>query len=195
MALCTGTPRSTTCSQASSSRKAVRSPRTTTSANGRPRPAASRRGQTATIGFWQNNKGQSLIKALNGGASATQLGHWLADTFPNMYAALDGMTNAGVAGFYKTLFARNGQSSPGGPPKTDAQVMATALAVYVTNQTLAGNTAAAYGFQVTATGVGTRTFNVGNRGAAFGVANNTSLSVMDLLWPSMPARIMACFTT
>jgi hypothetical protein len=138
-------------------------------------------GQTATIGFWQNNNGQNLIKALNGGATATQLGHWLADTFPNMYASLDGMTNASVAGFYKTLFARNSQSAPGGPPKTDAQIMATALAVYVTNQTLAGNTATAYGFQVTATGVGTRTFNVGNRGAAFGVANNASLSVMDLL--------------
>ena len=54
-------------------------------------------GQTATIGFWQNNKGQSLISALNGGASATQLGHWLAVTFPNLYASLDGMTNAGVA--------------------------------------------------------------------------------------------------
>jgi hypothetical protein len=138
-------------------------------------------GQTAGIGFWQNNKGQALIKALNGGAATTQLGHWLAVTFPNMYASLDGMSNAGVAGFYKTLFARNANTSPGGPPKTDAQVMATALAVYVTNQTLAGSTAAAYGFQVSATGVGTRTFNVGNRGAAFGVANNTSLSVMDLL--------------
>ncbi len=138
-------------------------------------------GQTATIGFWQNKNGQNLIKALNGGPNATQLGDWLAATFPNMYAALDGMNNAHVAAFYKTLFARNGQSSPSGPPKTDAQVMATALAVYVTNQTLAGTTAAAYGFQVTATGVGTRTFNVGNRGAAFGVANGTSVSVMDLL--------------
>src|SRR5437762_11100534 len=59
--------------------------------------------------------------------------------------------------------------------------MATALAVYVTNQALAGTTATAYGFQVTATGLGTRTFNVGSNGAAFGVANNSSLSVMDLL--------------
>src|SRR5947207_849156 len=66
-------------------------------------------------------------------------------------------------------------------PKVDAQVMATALAVYVTNQTLAGTTAAAYGFQVSATGLGTQTFNVGSNGAAFGVANNSSRSVMDLL--------------
>src|SRR5207244_6204639 len=106
---------------------------------------------------------------------------WLAVTFPNMYAALDGMTNAQIAGFYKTLFARTASTAPGGPPKTDAQVMATAFAVYVTNQSLAGTTAAAYGFQVSATGVGTRTFNVGNNGAAFGAANNSRLSVIDLL--------------
>lgn len=138
-------------------------------------------GQTATIGFWQNKNGQNLIKALNGGANATQLGSWLAATFPNMYGMLDGVSNTDVASHYKSLFGRNGQSSPGGPPKVDAQIMATALAVYVTNQSLAGNTATAYGFQVTQFGVGTRTFNVGIRGAAFGVANNSSLSVMDLL--------------
>src|SRR5439155_21120273 len=118
--------------------------------------------------------GQNLILALNGGATATQLGHWLAVTFPTMYGALAGKTNASVAAFYKTLFARTSSSAPAGPPKTDAQVLATAFAVYVTHQTLAGTTAAAYGFQVTATGVGTRSFNVRNNGAAFGVANNSS---------------------
>src|SRR5262249_17509257 len=30
-------------------------------------------GQTATIGFWQNNNGQNLIKSLNGGSASTQL--------------------------------------------------------------------------------------------------------------------------
>src|SRR5438874_1821756 len=69
------------------------------------------------------------------------------------------------------------------PPRsfTFPFLMATALAVYVTDQTLAGTTAVAYGFQVSATGLATRTFNVGNNGAAFGVADNSSLSVMDLL--------------
>src|SRR5439155_14928236 len=133
------------------------------------------------IGFGQSPNGRGLVRSLTGGAAATQLGHWLAATFPNMYGALDGMTNAGVAAFYKTLFARTTSSAPAGPPKTDAQVLSTAFAVYVTNQTLAGTTAAAYGFQVSATGLGTRTFNVGNNGAAFGAANNSSLSVIDLL--------------
>jgi hypothetical protein len=55
---------------------------------------------------------------------------------------------AGAVGLVATLdssrlFARNGQSSLGRPPKTDAQIVATALPVYLTNQTLAGSTAAA----------------------------------------------------
>src|SRR5207247_2343306 len=125
-------------------------------------------GQTATIGFWQNKNGQALINALNGGSTSTQLGNWLAANFPNLYGAgagannLAGKTNAQVAAFYKTLFARTAKTAAGGgPAKMDAQVLATALAVYVTNQTLAGTTAAAYGFLVTENGVGTRTFNVG----------------------------------
>jgi CSLREA domain-containing protein len=148
------------------------------------RPAATgsvTAGQTATIGFWQNKNGQKLLNALNGGSTSTQLGNWLAATFPNMYASLAGKTNAQVATFYKALFARTSQTSPGGPPKTDAQVMATAFAVYVTNRTLSGTTATAYGFLVTESGVGTRTFNVGSNGAAFGLANNSTATVMDLL--------------
>jgi hypothetical protein len=122
--------------------------------------------QTATIGFWQNKHGQALIKALNGGPESTQLGNWLAATFPNMYGAtagasnLSGMTNSQVAEMYKSLFKRNGKTSPGGPPKLDAQVMATALAVYVTNADLAGTTAASYGFRVTDNGVGISTIQV-----------------------------------
>ena len=144
-------------------------------------------GQTASIGFWQNKNGQALIVALNGGANSTQLGNWLATTFPNMYGAaagtsnLTGKTNTQVAAFYVNLFKRNGQTAPAGPPKVDAQVLATALAVYVTNSSLAGNVASAYGFQVSVNGVGYSKFNVGTNGAAFGVANGSSVTVMDLL--------------
>lgn len=137
--------------------------------------------QTATIGFWQNMNGQNLILSLNGGGAGTQLGSWLATTFPNMYAGLAGKTNADVAAFYKGLFARTAQTAPGGPPKMDAQVMATALAVYVTNASLGGSAGTAYGFLVTDTGLGTRTFDVGSNGSAFGVANHTAMTVMDLL--------------
>lgn len=157
------------------------------------RPAAGGQvstGQTATIGFWQNKNGQALIKALNGGPTSTQLGAWLAATLPNMYGAsagacsLAGKTNAEVAGIYTSLFKRNANTSPGGPPKLDAQVLAVALAVYVTDADLAGTTAVSYGFSVTEHGVGVSTFDVGdvNR-AAFGLwaSESTVLSVMDIL--------------
>ena len=124
---------------------------------------------------------------MNGGSQSNVLGNWLAATFPNMYGAaagvsnLTGKTNAQVAAFYVSLFKRNGQTAPAGPPKTDAQVLATALAVYVTNNSLAGNAAAAYGFEVSANGVGSATFNVTTNGAAFGVANGSTVTVMNLL--------------
>jgi hypothetical protein len=65
--------------------------------------------------------------------------------------------------------------------KLDAQVMATALSVYVTNQTLAGTAATQYGFKVTQDGVGVDTFNVGSDGAAVGKANRTTMSILDIL--------------
>jgi uncharacterized delta-60 repeat protein len=149
-------------------------------------------GQTATIGFWQNNNGQALIETLNGGGSSTQLASWLAATFDNMYGAsagandLTGMTNVEVADFYSDLFRRTKKEAEqlglGGPVKVDAQVMAVALATYVTNLSLAGATAQSFGFLVTEHGVGTTTFNVGNSGEAFGVADNSLLAVLDLLF-------------
>ena len=148
-------------------------------------------GQTATIGFWQNKNGQDLIRSLNSGPDSTKLGDWLAATFPNMYGAnagandLTGMTNAEVADFYSNLFRRKKkealQLGLGGPTKMDAQVMATALAVYVTNSTLAGTTASTFGFMVTEYGVGISTFNVGFNSDAFGVEDNSDVTILDLL--------------
>jgi hypothetical protein len=111
------------------------------------------RGQTAGIGFWQNKNGQALLKSLNGGGtagSATQLGNWLADTFSHLFGAtggnLAGQSNAQVGAYFQLLFATRGD-------KLEAQVLATALSVYVTNSTLAGGTyATAYGFTVAAGG-------------------------------------------
>jgi hypothetical protein len=137
-------------------------------------------GLTAGIGFWNNTKGQALIKALNGGVG-TQLGQWLALTFPHIFGAssgsndLAGQNNAYVASFFQSRFVVHGQ-------KLDAQVLATALAVYVTDPTL-GNTGvgAQYGFIVSGNGLATATYNVGTNGAAFGVADNTVMTVMNLL--------------
>jgi hypothetical protein len=142
-------------------------------------------GQTATIGFWQNKNGQNLIKALNGGESAIDLGHWLATQFPNMFGSLDGHTNSEVASRYQSLFKRNAKTAPGGgPPKLDAQVMALAIATYVTSEQLAGAVAEDYGFLVTAQGVGTSTYDVGDENRdAFGLdaSDSTTMTVLAIL--------------
>jgi hypothetical protein len=63
----------------------------------------------------------------------------------------------------------------------DAQFMAVAFATYFTNRNMAGEIAAGYGFNVTDTGTGARVVNVGAAGAAFGVDDDTDLTVMQLL--------------
>jgi hypothetical protein len=138
------------------------------------------KGQTATIGFWNNNNGQALIKAFNGG-TGTQLADWLAATLPNMFGVnaggnnLTGKSNAYVAALFQQDFLLKGV-------KLDAQVLATALSVYATNATLDSTAVAApYGFIVSGDGVGTAAVNVGSNGDAFGVANSTTMTVMDLL--------------
>lgn len=150
--------------------------------------AAVATGQTATIGFCQNRNGQKLITSLNGG-TGTQLGDWLAATFSTLYGVnagnnnLAGRTNAQVAAFYQSLFKRNGKDAEG-PPKLDAQVLAVAFAVYVTNENLAATTAAAYGFRVTASGAGIATFDVRDaRREAFGLTatDSTVMTVLDIL--------------
>jgi probable HAF family extracellular repeat protein len=139
------------------------------------------KGQTAGIGFWNNKNGQALIKALNGGPTSTQLGDWLAATFPHMFGAqsgsnnLAGKNNAFVASFFQSRFVVKDQ-------KLDAQVLATALSVYVTDGTLdSTGVGTQYGFIVGGNGVATATFNVGANGDAFGVANNTVMTVLDFL--------------
>jgi serine/threonine protein kinase len=138
------------------------------------------KGQSAGIGFWQNNNGQALIESFNGGPASTALSRWLATTLPDLYGAnagshnLTGETNAQLAAFYVSLFNQQG-------PKLDAQVLATALNVYATTLSLGGTAAEVYGFAVTADGLGASSYNVGADGAAFGVANQTTLTVFALL--------------
>ncbi len=146
-----------------------------------PATGAIQRGQTATIGFWNNKNGQALINSLNGGPESQQLANWLAATLPNIFGAnagsnnLTGKNNAEVAALFQQDFLMMGV-------KLDAQVLATALSVYATNSTLdPTQAAAAYGFTVSATGLGTSTINVGSNGDAYGVANNTTMTILDLL--------------
>jgi choice-of-anchor A domain-containing protein/uncharacterized repeat protein (TIGR01451 family) len=144
-------------------------------------------GDFATIGFWLNQNGQALIRQLDGGSGATALGNWLAANFPNLFGAsidpsnplernLTNATNAAVASYYLTLFGSQGLN------KTYAQVMAVALGAYATSSTLAGGTyARPYGFNVAASGSGAAVVNVGSNGAALGLPNNQTQTVLALL--------------
>ncbi|HEX5272870.1 MAG TPA: SdrD B-like domain-containing protein [Gemmataceae bacterium] len=142
-------------------------------------------GQTAGIGFWNNKNGQALINALpvvtNADGSVTSVANWLAATLPNTFGKtaggnnLTGKSNASVAALFQSDFVLKGV-------KLDAQLLATALSVYATNATLdPTKVAASYGFTVSGDGAGTATVNVGSNGDAFGVASNTTLTLMDLL--------------
>jgi hypothetical protein len=131
-------------------------------------------GLTGGIGFWNNKNGQALINAFNGGPDSTALSGWLATAFPNLYGSLSGASNAEVAAFYQSQFALPGTN-------VEAEVLATALNVYATTQSLGGTTGQSYGFTVTATGLGADSFNVGTDGAAFAVASNTTRNVYELL--------------
>ncbi len=111
------------------------------------------RGQTAAVSFWHDKNGQALINRFNGGPTATALSNWLAANFSNLYGAgagannLAGATNAQVATFYQSQFNFFGINA-------QAEVLATALNVYATTQSLGGAIGQAYGFTVTADGLG-----------------------------------------
>jgi hypothetical protein len=139
------------------------------------------KGLTGGIGFWHNQNGQALIQSFGSTATGLTLANWLAATFPNLYGAntgsnnLSGKSNAQVAAYFLTLFNLGGT-------QVQAQVLAMALNIYATTASLGGSaSAAADGFSVSATGLGADSFSVGSDGAAFGVANNTSRNVYELL--------------
>jgi len=131
--------------------------------------------ESATMAFWAG-LGQSLIKSFGGSSTSTALGNWLCSTLPNVFggSALGNKTNATIASTYMSYYNVSGQ-------KNQAQVMATALNVYATTLSLGGSAGTPFGFNITAAGLGAADFNIGNNGAAFGVANNTTITVTQML--------------
>jgi len=105
----------------------------------------------------------------------------LATKFNNLFGAdagtannLSGKSNAQVAAYYQTLYANAAK-------KAEVETLALALAVYVTNSNLAGTVGTSYGFAVSTTGLAAATTNVGVNGAAFGINNNTVMTITELL--------------
>jgi hypothetical protein len=137
------------------------------------------RGQAAPPAFWDGWGGQRLILGLDGGPGSTALSAWLAATFPNLFGAnagadnLTGMTNLQVARFYQLLLRHRGR-------KLEAAVLALALSIYASTPAL-GGTDVGDGVGVSVLGLGPQLFGVGRHGAAFGVPNQTLLSVYQLL--------------
>jgi hypothetical protein len=141
------------------------------------------RGDFASIGFWRNRNGQAVINSFNGSSTSTSLGNWLAANFPHLFgsanyyigSSLAEMTNAQIATVYQGLWTPNGVNK-----NTFIQAFAVALGLYADNASLSGvSLAAQYGFNVT--NAGPLSYNVGSNGAAFGVANNTSVQVLTIL--------------
>ncbi len=143
------------------------------------------KGDFALPSFWSSAKGQTLINTCDSTSSSTSpnstcLSQWLVSTFPDLYGAgsgnhcLVGLKNSQVATCFTTKFSG-----------ADQQVLATALSVYCTSINLAGtgasNLAKTDGFTISACGSGGHAFCVGTNGAAFGVANNTTEPVLQLL--------------
>jgi hypothetical protein len=140
---------------------------------------------TKPTSFWNGASGQDLIKSFGGSASSTALANWLATSFSNLYGSsagsmnLTGKTNTYVASLFQTVFADANRQA-------DAQVLATALSVFTTNTSLNTNSAArtkatSLGFALSSSGAGAASYNVGANGAAFGLANNTSKKISELL--------------
>jgi hypothetical protein len=129
------------------------------------------RGMTATIGFWKN-RGQQVITSIPG----TALGDWMATNWPKLFGGFAHQSSTNVA----TAF-QNGASN------TYLQAFAVALDIYFDTSGLGGSVivgnglAAKYGFKVTTAGGFFATWNIGGAGAAFGVANNSNLTLEQIL--------------
>lgn len=153
------------------------------------------RGDTATIGFWANKNGQyliSIVNATSGCANPTNLGNWLANSYPALFGNLLGKTNSQVAAQFITYFKVTGA-------KTMAQIMAGALAVYVTDTDLSGSGGAIgtartkFHFNSSTTGTGAKTYNVGAYGTALGLSNYTVYSVTQLLVQANAMKLAGTF--
>ena len=159
-------------------------------------------GKTATVSFWANKNGQTLIKYFNvndtkKAGSSTALGNWLATNFPKIYGVrntpnyFSGKNTSHIASRFLQLAAM-------ASPQADAQTLAAALNIYATtmelNSTAFGRLYAwQRGFilsnQSSSSNLRNTTWNVGSNGEAFAAtsgttlvsADNQSLSVWTLL--------------
>jgi Prealbumin-like fold domain len=139
-------------------------------------------GTFATAGYWTTTTGQNVIKCLNGGSSSTCLAQWLCTSFPNLYGSGCGthsLCNSNGTYFTNSQVAAACSKFTGG----DLQCFSAALSTYCTSTNLAGcnirNTDSH--FTTSAYGSGMYTYSVGTNGAAFGVANYSTCTILQML--------------
>jgi hypothetical protein len=132
-----------------------------------PPPVVTTTGTTATIGFWDSKNGKAVILSA-GQNGQTPLAQWLTTKFPNLYGSAKLTDNLSVYTLFDTYKNANGT-------KTNAQVMATALAIYFSDPLIGQTpTSGSFGFNSSVANV---QINVSNN-AAFASGQT---SVWDLL--------------
>ncbi len=140
-------------------------------------------GDYSKCSYWGTSTGQHVIDCFNGNSGSTCLAQWLATCFPNLYGSGTGShclvnsngsycSDSQVAYAYTHCFSGN-----------DQQVLSAALSCYATsiNLTCTNIHNVDYHFTTSLPGSGMDTYSVGNNGSAFGLANNTTTTVMQLL--------------
>jgi hypothetical protein len=139
------------------------------------------KGCTATIGYWANKNGQVLLQSYTTSGTGS-IGSFLAATCPNLFGNLKGENGTQVAAYFLKA-----KAAASGAMNDYAQTLCTALDVWVTGSDPNGANgftpaAKAQGFvQQKGIGTGGCLYNVGNNGAAFGVANGTTMTILDML--------------
>jgi hypothetical protein len=127
-----------------------------------------------TIGFWQNNNGQAILKAGTATSGVCNAGTWLRTMAPFQDLSTSANCTAVAAYVYNVVKAANASGATMNA-MLKAQMLATALDVYFSDAALGGNKIAAPaplgGVKIDLTQLGTS--------AAFGGA--TSLTVAQLL--------------
>ena len=116
--------------------------------------------------------GQTLLQSYK----TADIGNFLAATCPNLFGNLKGANGTQVA-----AYVMKAKAASSGAMNDYAQTLSTALGVWVTGGGF--NAAASAQHFVQQQGIGTAgcLYNVGNNGAAFGVANGTTMTIIDML--------------
>jgi hypothetical protein len=137
--------------------------------------------QRQSTAWWASASGQALLKSLNGGSSAKNLGNWLGANYGNLFGLsaglqnnLSGKTNAQVATYLQSL-ASNAVR------QVETEFLALALSDYVSDSRLAGNVANRYGFAISSGGLGIATANIATFGTSLGTADNAVLTISEIL--------------